>query len=117
LLESAIDGAPVQPVGPERLVSFDPLKGGTQSLAISDGGAVAARIEEMLDGLGHPFQLFPRQGIPAGPPTRVPCFHIGRAPPQSSGGASLCPPVQTGKWRLEFNGNTFSSRTSCCQPS
>jgi hypothetical protein len=40
---------------------------------------------------------------------------LARAPPQSSGGTGLCPPVQTGKTRLEFNGNTFSSRISCFQ--
>ena len=53
-LEPAIDSAPVQAVGTERPVSVDPLQGGTQSLAISDGGALAARIDEPLDGLGQP---------------------------------------------------------------
>ena len=41
-------------------MSFDPLDGGCQTLAIPDNGAVAARIEEAFDGLGYQSQVFPR---------------------------------------------------------
>jgi hypothetical protein len=47
-LEPAIDGTPVKPVGPQLLVSFDPLQGNIQVLAIPDDGAFAASIEETL---------------------------------------------------------------------
>jgi len=61
-------------------MSFDPLDGGHQTLAIPDDEAVAARIEEAFDGLGYQSLVFPRHSIPPCPPTRILIFHIGPSP-------------------------------------
>jgi hypothetical protein len=58
-------------------MSFDPIDGSHQTLAILDDGTVALGIEEAFDGLGYQSQVFPRDSIPPCPPTRIALFPIG----------------------------------------
>jgi hypothetical protein len=50
-LKPPVDIAPVKSVRSKITMSFDPLEGGHQTLAITDDGTIAARIEEAFDGL------------------------------------------------------------------
>jgi hypothetical protein len=79
-LKPPVDIAPVNSVRSKITMSFDPLDGRHQTLAITDDGTVAARIEEAFDGLGYQSQVFPRHSITPCQTTRIPLFHIGPSP-------------------------------------
>jgi hypothetical protein len=96
-------------------MSFDPIDGNYQILAIPDDGAIALGIEEAFDRFRYQFQVFLRESIPPCPPTRVALFPVGPSPSRILGGIGLCPPLQAERARFGFNGNTFSSRISCFQ--
>jgi hypothetical protein len=63
-----IDGAPVNSVRPTIAMSFDPIDGNYQILAILDDGAIALGIEEAFDRLRYPAGKHPTMPTNAGRP-------------------------------------------------